>query len=234
MDDSKPIGVNSLRGIVFSRLDRGPWGDTVILLVDANVACHRLGRRQDCNLAESVFHVRRAEFDSVADATMYLALIVGLTILQHDVLYSEWPWFAAAGSSYLASLLFSWVKFRRLPSYHTRSAKTSWLLVTIAVIGLFGWGYTWPIRVAGFGVIIANLESIAITQILSKPMADVISFRRAWSCVRRTDNRVLLDRGCRGWLKSDAPLGLTRSCATICHESISFPYAPTLSRFESP
>lgn len=120
-----------------------------------------------------------ARLDSVADVTMYIALVFGLFWLHPRILQEEWLWFASAGVSYAAACGYGKFKFGRIPTYHTRSAKTSWFLVTVAVIGLFGWNWVWGIRLAALGVVVANLESLAITRVLRELQTDVISLRRA-------------------------------------------------------
>lgn len=113
--------------------------------------------------------------DTVADATMYAAALVGLGWLQGPALLDEWPWIAAGGASYLLSWAASHRKFGRLPSYHTRAAKTSWLLALVAVVALMAGGWVWPLRVAAAAVTATNLEAILITRILKAPREDVSS-----------------------------------------------------------
>jgi len=71
------------------------------------------------------------------------------------------------------------IKFGSFPSYHTRSAKTTWFLMVIAAIALFLDWSVWPLRIALLGVVVTNLESIAITATLSQPHTDVISLAAA-------------------------------------------------------
>lgn len=116
-----------------------------------------------------------ARLDSVADAAMYGCLLVAAVCLRPDAIAAEWPWLAAVLLTYVLSWLASLVKFRRMPSYHTRSAKISWLLVMIAAPFFFlGWSL-WPLRVMAIGITIANIEAIALTLLLSEPKADVRS-----------------------------------------------------------
>lgn len=120
-----------------------------------------------------------ARLDSLADAAMYAALAFGVWRLHPDVLRQEAIWLAAFVLSYLASLVAGFVKFGRLPSYHTRAAKTCWLLIGVAAIVLFANGASWPVRVALIAVTLSNLEAIAITGVLRRHRSDVPSVYHA-------------------------------------------------------
>jgi CDP-diacylglycerol--glycerol-3-phosphate 3-phosphatidyltransferase len=82
--------------------------------------------------------------------------------------------------SYLASTAAGFWKYRRWPSYHTRAAKTSWLLTAVAVIALFSDWSTLPLRIAAVAVTLTNFEALAITRISPRWQADVTSFYHAW------------------------------------------------------
>lgn len=116
-----------------------------------------------------------ARLDSVADMVMYAGLLAGLVLLEGEVLAAAWPWLAAALGGYALSWLASLVKFRRMPSYHTRSAKASYFLVLAAVVGLLAGDLVWPVWVAAAGVTVANLEAILVTLVLHAPRSDVPS-----------------------------------------------------------
>jgi len=125
-----------------------------------------------------------ARLDSAADAAMYGAVLFGATWLKGDVLLAEWAWITAALTTYVASHLASYIKFRRLASYHTRAAKTSAFFALLAVVGLFlGWS-SWPMRVAMAAVTLTNLEAIAITWMLRQWRTDVLSI---WHAARSRD-----------------------------------------------
>jgi len=121
-----------------------------------------------------------ARLDSVADACLYTALLFGAVWLKGDVLRAELPWLAVATVSYAITSGMGLVKFGRWPSYHTRAAKTSWLLVTIAAISLFAGWSLWPLRIAAAGVVLTNLEATVMTLVLPQWQADVPSLYHAW------------------------------------------------------
>lgn len=121
-----------------------------------------------------------ARLDSWADAALYLALLAGLVIFYGEILRQELAWVAPALASYGVSTAAGFWKYRRWPSYHTRSAKTSWFLSLVGVLSLFNDWSLWPFRIALAGITLTNLEAIAITAISPTWRADVTSIYHAW------------------------------------------------------
>ncbi len=131
-----------------------------------------------------------AKFDSIADASMYSAMLFGAAWLKWEVIQGELVWLVAAIATYAMTTLFGFVKFRRMPSYHTRAAKTCWLLTSIAAVSMFAGWSTWPLRIAAVGVALTNLEAIAITFVLPRWRADVTSIYHAWRDTRNERQRI--------------------------------------------
>lgn len=125
-----------------------------------------------------------ARLDSIADATMYGAVILGLWWLVPHLIRRECFWIAAALGTYGLSVLTAMVRFGRPPSYHTHAAKSCWLLVVVAVVGLLAYEQTWPLRIVTVVVTVANLEAILITMVLRQWRADVPSLYHAIRWVR--------------------------------------------------
>jgi len=121
-----------------------------------------------------------ARLDSWADAALYAALLFGLVTMYGETLKQELVWIIAALATYLISTTAGFWKYRRWPSYHTRAAKTAWLLTATGVISLFIDWSIWPLRIAGGAVIITNLEAILITIISPTWRVDVTSVYHAW------------------------------------------------------
>jgi cardiolipin synthase len=119
------------------------------------------------------------KLDSAADVAMYAMFLFAVSWLRADVLRSELLWVGAAAVCFAIAIAAALVKFGSQPSYHTLSAKTTWFLMVIAAIALFLDWSVWPLRIALLGVIVTNLESIAITATLSQPYTDVISLAAA-------------------------------------------------------
>ena len=117
-----------------------------------------------------------ARLDSWADATLYGCLLIGACLLWWQTILAQWPWIALAVGSYAIATAAGLMKFRRWPSYHTRSAKLSWGFVLIAVTCVAWNGPAWPLWIAMLSVTIANLESLYITSQLTQWHNDVIGF----------------------------------------------------------
>lgn len=119
-----------------------------------------------------------ARLDSWADDSLYAGLLFGSLWLHGETLRGELPWIGAAIGSYALSVLAAFVKFGRWPSYHTRLAKTSWLLLTVGAISLLAEWSLWPLRVAMVSVTLANIEHLIITRISPEWIADAGSLLR--------------------------------------------------------
>jgi len=116
-----------------------------------------------------------ARLDSWADAALYAALLFGALWLHGSTVRQELGWILAAVLSYAVSTIAGFRKYGRWPSYHTRAAKISWLLIIVAVIFVFeGWA-VWPLRLAAAGVALTNLEAVSITILSADWRADVES-----------------------------------------------------------
>jgi cardiolipin synthase (CMP-forming) len=116
-----------------------------------------------------------ARLDSVADAVLYGCVLLALLILRRDFILREAVWVGLAVGSYAVSVAACLVKFRRLPSYHTRLAKVSWLLTSLAVVSVFADWSPWPLRVAMVAVLLTNLEATAVTFVLPQWRVNVPS-----------------------------------------------------------
>ena len=116
-----------------------------------------------------------ARLDSFADAMLYGALFFGLFWFRGDVLTREAGWWIVGLLSYLLTCGAGLWKYGRVPSYHTYGAKTSqWFVLAGAICLLLD--YTvWPFRLAMFLVTLTNLEATAITWVLPKWRADVLT-----------------------------------------------------------
>ena len=125
-----------------------------------------------------------ARLDSWADAALYAALAFGILVMYNATLLAEKHWVLTALGSYAVSTAAGFWKYGRWPSYHTRAARTSWLLTALAVVALFTDWSTLPLRVAAIAVTLTNLEALAITSISPNWQTDVTSVYHAWRANR--------------------------------------------------
>lgn len=121
-----------------------------------------------------------ARLDSVADALMYGGLLVGGWLLVPQFVAQHVAWIGAALASFGLTSLVGLARFGRLPSYHTLGAKAAWFLTSTGALIVLAGGPTWPFRVAMVVVTATNLEATAISLILPRWQADVLSIYHAW------------------------------------------------------
>lgn len=125
-----------------------------------------------------LFHQRSvlgARLDSLADAFMYAALLLGLGLLNPDFIASESIVISVMIASYAVSLVAALGKFGRLPAYHTWAAKSCWLFVSIGSVAILLDGPPALPRLAMLIVILTNLEDTIITLRLDRWRSDVPS-----------------------------------------------------------
>lgn len=116
-----------------------------------------------------------ARLDSLADAFMYGALLLGLALLDPDFIASESIIVSVMIGSYAISLTAALRKFGRLPAYHTWVAKSCWLFVSIGAAAILLDGPLVLPRLAMLIVTLTNVEDTIITLRLDRWRADVPS-----------------------------------------------------------
>jgi phosphatidylglycerophosphate synthase len=122
--------------------------------------------------------LRRA--DSLADTLFYLAVAWVMWRMHADALRPyRWGIIAVLIGEMLAYTA-ALVKFRRVASYHARSARASGIVLVLAIVLLFAWGSVALVPIALIVIGVSQLESIAITLLLRASRTDVASVVVAW------------------------------------------------------
>ena len=122
--------------------------------------------------------LRRA--DSVADTLFYLAVAWVMWRTYADALRPyRWVIVAVLTGEMLAYSA-ALVKFRRVASYHARSARASGIALVLAIVLLFAWHSAALVPIALIVIVVSQLESIAITLLLRESRTDVSSALIAW------------------------------------------------------
>ena len=129
-----------------------------------------------------------ARLDSIADAALYTATLIGLGLLKWELIQQEAAWLIAALVSYALTSGVGLLKYRRIPSYHTRAAKTCWLLVGVATISILVDWSVWPLRIASVAVVLTNLEAVAITVVLPDWTPDVRTLAAAFRIQKSSEH----------------------------------------------
>lgn len=114
-----------------------------------------------------------ARLDSAADAVMYAAVALAFWWMEGDVVRDRLGWFLGVLGSWILSATVSYVRFGRLPSYHTWAAKASWFVAGGVAVGWLLADLTWPVPWALGLVVLTNLEAAAIGLVLPDRRVDV-------------------------------------------------------------
>ena len=141
-----------------------------------------------------------ARLDSWGDLATYLSLPICAWWLWPGILRREALFVIMMLAGYVVPVSVGALKFRRLPSYHTWGAKMSAVLMGISVVFLFAGWSSWPFRISSPIVLLAGLENVAITAILSRWRANVPSLYHAMKLVGAGKAELTTDG--RGTVKS--------------------------------
>ncbi len=123
--------------------------------------------------------------DSWADIALCLGVPLGVWWLWPDLVRREAAFVGAVVACYAVPALFALLKYRRLPSYHTRTAKLAGVLMGTGGFVLLAGGPASTFHLAALVVVIEAIEEAAITAILPQQRSNVPSFRHALVIARR-------------------------------------------------
>jgi len=120
--------------------------------------------------------------DSLADYALYIAVPIGGWLLWPDIILREAVWIVLIVIGYALPGLFSLIRFHRLSSYHTWSAKLAVAVTGLALFILFATGIAWPLHIGAPLALLAGLEQSAITLLAAGPRDDIPTL---WHALRR-------------------------------------------------
>ena len=113
--------------------------------------------------------------DSVSDILMYSAVALAFLWLEPDAIHAAVGWLAAALGTWALSAVVALARFGRFPSYHTRAAKTGWLVVGGVALYTIWSGDARGVPWALGWVVLTNLEAVAVGLLLPEWRSDVSS-----------------------------------------------------------
>jgi len=116
-----------------------------------------------------------ATLDSWADMVIYLTIAIGCWWLWPEIVYRELIFVGLIVASCLLPAFAGFSKFGRFTSYHTWGVKIAAASMGLTLYVLFLGGPAWPFRLAAVICILAALEEIALTLLLSEPESNVRS-----------------------------------------------------------
>ncbi len=125
------------------------------------------------------------KLDTWADVTIYMSAPLGAWWLWPDLIRRELLYFALIVASIVVPTLAGLIKFRATTSYHTRLVKIAAVCTTISSLLLFLQITPLPFRLSSVLCVLAGLEEVSITVMLSLPRSNV---RSLWY-VLKTDGQ---------------------------------------------
>ena len=108
------------------------------------------------------------QLDTAGDVVMCVTVMLGGWFLWPDLITNEAPFFLATLGLLAISGLTAIIKFRRLPSYHTWTAKCSTALLGIGVWFFFAEITPWIFRIAVGALAASAIEETGITLLTKK------------------------------------------------------------------
>ena len=136
-----------------------------------------------------------ARLDSWGDALTWIAFTCGAFSLWPDLLVSIGPWVGAALLSFLIPGLYGLVKYRRLPGFHTLSAKAAMAAMGVSVLLLFSDITALPFYASVWLLGIVCLEETLMVHWLTEPREDLHSATAAWRLRKRPPEGERSDHG---------------------------------------
>lgn len=124
-----------------------------------------------------------ATLDSWADVITYLTIALCCWWLWPDIVSRESFYVGLIIASCLLPALAGILKFGRFTSYHTWGVKIAAASMGLTLYILFLYGSAWPFRIAAVICILAAIEEIIITLLLSKPESNL---RSVWDVLKRS------------------------------------------------
>ncbi len=121
-----------------------------------------------------------AQMDSWSDFLVYSTMPLCGYWLWPDRIVPETILIVIAVLSYVVPILFGFIRFKTITSYHTLGAKLSALAVGGGAWLMFAGAGPWPFRLAIPIAVFAAIEQIAISVVLKKHRTDIPTFWHAW------------------------------------------------------
>lgn len=128
-------------------------------------------------LGVSTAQLRQA--DSWADICLYLSIAISTWLVFPQVILDFKIPLVIAIVAQLSLFTISLIKFRKMPSFHTYTAKVWGLTLLAATVGIFGFYYDKLLWLAIALCLINSLEEIMMTLLLPEWQCDVLSLFHA-------------------------------------------------------
>lgn len=118
--------------------------------------------------------------DSIADTVFYVGVLCALVECDWAIIRGQLWLICALLMLEAVRMVFDWVKFRRMASYHSYASKVWGILLASATISFLCFhGGVWLLQVALVWGILCDLEGLAMSAVLPKWTRDVKHLGRA-------------------------------------------------------
>lgn len=125
-----------------------------------------------------------ARLDSWGDFAIYMTAPLSAWWLWPEIISREAYYVLIAIVSYVLPLIIGFIKFGRLPSYHTWSAKGAAILMSLAIFLLFLFDIVWLFHFAVIFHALGACEEIAMTFILTEWRCNIPSLWHVLAMVK--------------------------------------------------
>ena len=136
-----------------------------------------------------------ARLDSWADSLSWIGFTLGAIALWPDRLHSLGGWVLAALLAFLIPGLYGLIKYHRLPSFHTWSAKAAMAGMGVSVLLMFGNITPFPFYASVCFLGLVGLEETLMVHWLPEPRTDLRTARQAWKLKKGFSHGVRGERG---------------------------------------
>ncbi len=117
--------------------------------------------------------------DSVGDTAMYLTIPPCAWLLWPDLIKQDFAYIIIVLLAFIIPMIAGFIKFGRMPSYHTWLAKITTILLSFTVLIWFATNIAWPFKISVFIQILVMVEYLAITVHLKKWRGNIPSYWHA-------------------------------------------------------
>jgi len=122
-----------------------------------------------------------AYLDTLADLFVYTTLAISIWWLWPEIVRREIAYVLLTIISYISPVVFGYLKFHALTSYHTWLVKLAVVMLGITFFVLFIFDIAWPFHIAAIICLLAAIEEISISYYLTEPQSNV---RSLWHLIR--------------------------------------------------
>lgn len=114
--------------------------------------------------------------DSVGDTAMYMTIPFCAWLLWPELIKQDLVYIVIVMLAFIIPMIAGFIKFGRMPSYHTWLAKITTILLSLTVLIWFAFGIAWPFKITVIIQVIVMIEYLAITAHLKKWSGNIPSY----------------------------------------------------------